>query len=206
MVPAGWVTWRRGAIAAVLFLIASCSENSTFETAAVRLSPLRLESASSVDADAAWALFDRGTRTGWTPAVAPGNSVFLRVRLERPSALIHLRVSGSSPYALAVRTGDGAAVNGLSQARLDGLAPGWSSFPVNVPVLERPRPRAHPPRRRGRAPPGDRSVGRGSAGGADQRAPTPRALRRAPPGGIQAIRAVACARPPLTTSDRRCSQ
>jgi hypothetical protein len=76
----------------------------------------------------AWALFDRDTGSRWLPTLASGE-VVLRVALEAPSDLTHVKVFGPSPYVLDVRA-DGQALGALSGIDLSTLKTGWNVLRV----------------------------------------------------------------------------
>src|SRR5262245_2111351 len=90
--------------------------------APVKLSPVTLELGTTERAlglfkyaglspapRAAWALFDRDTTTGYEPKLDEDGQVVLRVGLDGPSELTHVKVFGPSPYVLDVLV-DGDAV------------------------------------------------------------------------------------------------
>src|SRR5436190_18952203 len=127
--------WRRAVGAVLLALLTGCSENEVGEAIAVRLSPERLESTAGSNGEGVWVLFDRDTRSGWTPPIGVGGTARVHLQLDRPSVLTHVKVFGSSPYTLDVLTVDGKPVEGLSRLSLDALGPGWHVFSLPVPIL-----------------------------------------------------------------------
>lgn len=78
----------------------------------------------------AWALFDRDTATGFTPKLDGEGVLILRVSLDGPSAITHIKVFGPSPYVLDVLA-DGDAVGPLESIDLSRLKPGWNVLPVS---------------------------------------------------------------------------
>src|SRR5262249_26414630 len=75
----------------------------------------------------AWALFDRNTRVGWSPAsTASDGPAHVRVSLGKPTTITHLKIFGASPYVLDARNDAGDPIRGLEHVRLDALGAGWN--------------------------------------------------------------------------------
>lgn len=130
-----WGLWVRFVVTGVvLSKMVSCSDggdghgDGLNETVPVRISPVRVESVDAPSDAGAWALFDRDTRVGWSPpSTPPGSSTQVRVAFGRATRITQLKVFGTSPYVLDVRTTDGAAIQGLEHVRLDTLGAGWKA-------------------------------------------------------------------------------
>jgi len=126
-------------IGVVLSKMVSCSgggggdgdsdgSGSSNEPVPVRISPVSVEGTDS-SGSSAWALFDRDTHVGWSPPSTPPDSPGqVRVALGRATRITHLKIFGASPYVLAVRTGNGTAIQGLEDVRLDALGAGWNTL------------------------------------------------------------------------------
>lgn len=116
----------RGIVCAVLFgAIGNCGEVSRDEHfVATKVTPARVSVGD--DERVAWTLFDRDTREGWTPS-APAT---VRVSLDRPVAVSHLKVFGAAPYTLSVTSADGQPVGDLQSVSLASLGEGWNVLPI----------------------------------------------------------------------------
>src|SRR6185503_4682068 len=129
---------RFAVIGAVLCIFASCPNNDgdseSNEVIPTRISPMRVERIDAPSDASVWALFDRNTRVGWSPASdAPASSAHVRVALGQTATITHLKIFGASPYVLDVRTGNGDAITGLEPVRLDTLGAGWTALrPVDA--------------------------------------------------------------------------
>jgi RHS repeat-associated protein len=119
----------------VLCIFASCpnsdsgSDSESNEVVPARISPARVENIAAPSDASAWALFDRDTRVGWSPADdAAAPPAHIRVALGKTTAITHLKIFGASPYVLDVQTGKGDPIKGLEHVRLDTLGAGWNEL------------------------------------------------------------------------------
>jgi len=144
-----WAPWIRIVVMGVaLCKTVSCGSGSggsagdgggLTEPVPVRISPVRVESADAPEDTSVWALFDRDTSAGWSPSSpSPDSPARVRVAFGRVTPITHLKIFGTSPYVLAVRTSSGTAIQGLEQVRLDALGAGWNTLrlPDMAPVDE----------------------------------------------------------------------
>ncbi len=101
------------------------------ELSARRIAPRALIAAG--DEQAAWALFDRDTASGWTPP-AGVRRVEVTADLDGSANLAALKVFGPSPYRLSLFDAQGLHLTGPHD--LSALSAGWTAFALKTPSYQ----------------------------------------------------------------------